>query len=135
MGFLSEVWELLLSMSAYLLLGFLIAGFLRAFIPPEKIYEHFSGSDLSSIVKASLFGVPLPLCSCGIIPVAALLRKEGCYHFLPYLNANYGRGFHTCYLFAFRSAVCHYKTAVCLCGGVSAGILTSLLEKKGAIFR
>lgn len=77
MGFLSEVWELLLSMSAYLLLGFLIAGFLRAFIPPEKIYEHFSGSDLSSIVKASLFGVPLPLCSCGIIPVAALLRKEG----------------------------------------------------------
>jgi len=45
--------------------------------PPKKIYKHLSGKSFWSNVKASLFGIPLPLCSCGVIPVAAYLRKEG----------------------------------------------------------
>ena len=76
-GILKSVWFLLLEMSPYLLFGFFIAGVLNLIIPREKIYTHLSGNKLSSIVKASLFGVPLPLCSCGVIPVAAYLRKEG----------------------------------------------------------
>ena len=76
-GILKSVWFLLLEMSPYLLLGFFIAGVLNLIIPKEKIYKHLSGNKLSSIIKASLFGVPLPLCSCGVIPVAAYLRKEG----------------------------------------------------------
>ncbi len=76
-GILKSVWFLLLEMSPYLLFGFFIAGVLNLVIPREKIYTHLSGNKLSSIVKASLFGVPLPLCSCGVIPVAAYLRKEG----------------------------------------------------------
>lgn len=77
MGIAKEVWSLLLAMSPYLLFGFLIAGLLNILIPKEKIYKHFSGNNIKSIVKASIFGVPLPLCSCGVIPVAAYLRKEG----------------------------------------------------------
>ena len=76
-GVLKSVWFLLLEMSPYLLFGFLIAGVLNLIIPREKIFTHLSGNKLSSIIKASLFGVPLPLCSCGVIPVAAYLRKEG----------------------------------------------------------
>lgn len=76
-GILKSVWFLLLEMSPYLLFGFFIAGILNLIIPREKIYTHLSGNKLSSIIKASLFGVPLPLCSCGVIPVAAYLRKEG----------------------------------------------------------
>ncbi|NQV17462.1 MAG: SO_0444 family Cu/Zn efflux transporter [Armatimonadetes bacterium] len=76
-GILKSVWFLLLEMSPYLLFGFFIAGVLNLIIPREKIYTHLSGNKLSSIIKASLFGVPLPLCSCGVIPVAAYLRKEG----------------------------------------------------------
>jgi uncharacterized membrane protein YraQ (UPF0718 family)/copper chaperone CopZ len=76
-GILKSVWFLLLEMSPYLLFGFFIAGVLNLIIPREKIYKHLSGNKLSSIIKASLFGVPLPLCSCGVIPVAAYLRKEG----------------------------------------------------------
>jgi len=76
-GLLKSVWFLLLEMSPYLLFGFFIAGVLNLIIPREKIYTHLSGNKLSSIIKASLFGVPLPLCSCGVIPVAAYLRKEG----------------------------------------------------------
>ncbi len=76
-GILKSVWFLLLEMSPYLLFGFFIAGVLNLIIPREKIYKHLSGNKIGSIVKASLFGVPLPLCSCGVIPVAAYLRKEG----------------------------------------------------------
>ena len=76
-GVSKSIWFLLLEMSPYLLFGFLIAGVLNLIIPREKIYKHLSGNKLGAIAKASLFGVPLPLCSCGVIPVAAYLRKEG----------------------------------------------------------
>ncbi len=72
-----EIWSLLLAMSPYILFGLLIAGILHIIIPRDKIYKHFAKNNLSAVVKASLFGVPLPLCSCGVIPVAAHLRKEG----------------------------------------------------------
>jgi len=76
-GLLKEIWFLLNAMSPYLLFGFLIAGILHVFIAKEKIYSHFSKNNFSSILKAALFGIPLPLCSCGVIPVAAHLRNEG----------------------------------------------------------
>ncbi len=68
---------LLLQMSPYILFGLFIAGVLHVLIPQEKIYSHLSKNNFTSILKASLFGVPLPLCSCGVIPVAAHLRREG----------------------------------------------------------
>ena len=74
---LKAIWYLLNEMAPYLLFGFLIAGFLHILISKEKIYKHFAENNLSSIIKASLFGIPLPLCSCGVIPVAAHLRKQG----------------------------------------------------------
>lgn len=71
------MWALFVDMSLYLLVGFLVAGVLNLIISKEKIYKHLAGNDFKSVVKASIFGVPLPLCSCGVIPVAAYLRKEG----------------------------------------------------------
>lgn len=64
-------------MAPSLLLGFLIAGILSAFITPELIKEHLGKSNFWQICKASIFGVPLPLCSCSVLPVAASLRKNG----------------------------------------------------------
>jgi len=75
-GIALEIWFLLKEMAPYLLFGFLIAGILIT-IPKNKIYKHLSGKSFWANIKASLFGVPLPLCSCGVIPVAAYLRKEG----------------------------------------------------------
>ncbi len=54
-----------------------MAGILHILIPNEKIYNHLSGNNIFSVLKAALFGVPLPICSCGVIPVAAHLRKQG----------------------------------------------------------
>ena len=64
-------------MSPYLLLGFLIAGILSVVISPAAVERNLGGKGLFPIVKASLFGIPLPLCSCGVIPVATSLYKHG----------------------------------------------------------
>lgn len=68
---------LLNEMSPYLLLGFLIAGLLHAFVPGRFYTRYLSRNDFRSVVLAALFGVPLPLCSCGVIPTATAMRREG----------------------------------------------------------
>lgn len=70
-------FHLLNEMAPYLLLGFLIAGLLNAFVPRSLYNRHLSGNNFRSVVLAALFGVPLPLCSCGVIPTAMSLRKNG----------------------------------------------------------
>lgn len=69
--------RLLGEMSPYLLLGFLIAGLMHAFVPQRLYSEYLSGSEFRSVALAALFGVPLPLCSCGVIPTAMSMRREG----------------------------------------------------------
>ncbi len=70
-------WDMLNEMSPYLLLGFLIAGLMHAFIPGKLFTRYLSGTSFRSVINAALFGIPLPLCSCGVIPTAMSLRKEG----------------------------------------------------------
>ena len=74
---LAAVWDILLESSLFVLFGFFVAGLLKGFIPDDFIQRHLGGSRKRSIVKASLFGIPIPLCSCGVIPAAAGLRKQG----------------------------------------------------------
>ena len=69
-----DAWRVLTEMAPYLLFGFLVAGVLSVLISPRFVQRHLGGSRLGSVFKASAFGVPLPLCSCGVIPVAASLR-------------------------------------------------------------
>ena len=76
-GILLESMRLLNKMAPYLLFGFLFAGLLHIFFSPEKIARHLGKGNFVSVIKASLFGIPLPLCSCGVIPAALALRREG----------------------------------------------------------
>lgn len=69
--------HLLNEMSPYLLLGFLVAGVLHAFVPRGVYSKYLAGNDFRSVALAALFGVPLPLCSCGVIPAAMSMRREG----------------------------------------------------------
>lgn len=68
---------LLNEMSPYLLIGFLAAGLLHGFVPRRVLARHLSGNGLATVLKAVLMGVPLPLCSCGVIPTTVSLRKNG----------------------------------------------------------
>ncbi len=72
-----QVWGVLLELSPPLLLGLLIAGLLHVLLPPGLISRHLSGQGYRDVGRAVLFGIPLPLCSCGVIPTALGLRKEG----------------------------------------------------------
>lgn len=69
--------RLLNEMSPYLLLGFLIAGIMHAFVPRTLYSRYLAGNDFRSVAMAALLGVPLPLCSCGVIPTAMSMRREG----------------------------------------------------------
>lgn len=74
---LNEIIHLLNEMSPYLLLGFFIAGIMHAFIPGRLYSKYLSKNSIRSVINAALLGIPLPLCSCGVIPTAMSLRKEG----------------------------------------------------------
>lgn len=74
---IGESWQLLGQMAPYLLFGFLVAGILSVGISPEWVERHLGGRGLAPVVKASIFGVPLPLCSCGVIPVSASIHRHG----------------------------------------------------------
>lgn len=62
--------------SPWLLLGLLIAGLMKAWVPTKILSQHL-GQGKKAIVKAAIIGAPLPLCSCGVIPVATELRRSG----------------------------------------------------------
>lgn len=69
--------NILNQMSPYILLGFIIAGVLHVFVDPSTMTRHLSGNGWRPVVKAALFGIPLPLCSCGVLPTAVSLRRQG----------------------------------------------------------
>jgi uncharacterized protein len=73
----AALWGTVTEMAPYLLFGFTAAGFLSVVISPETVERHLGGRGIMPSLKATLFGIPLPLCSCGVIPVAASLRKHG----------------------------------------------------------
>lgn len=64
-------------MSPYILLGFLIAGLLHVFVKEQTLLKHLSGNGVKTVVKAAAIGIPLPLCSCGVLPTAVSLRRGG----------------------------------------------------------
>jgi len=74
---LVQIWLVLCQMAPYLLFGFFMAGLLSILISPTLVERHLGGGGLWPVLKAALIGVPLPLCSCGVIPVSASLRRHG----------------------------------------------------------
>ncbi|MBD5422598.1 MAG: heavy metal-associated domain-containing protein [Bacteroides sp.] len=77
MNFIYSLINMLAEMAPYLLLGFLVAGLLYAFVPSGFYRRHLSRPGAWSVIKAALIGVPLPLCSCGVLPTAVSLRRNG----------------------------------------------------------
>ncbi len=75
--YLEPFLELLCTMAPYLLLGFFVAGVLHAFLPQRFYAGYLAGNDFRAVAAAALFGVPLPLCSCGVIPTAMSMRRAG----------------------------------------------------------
>ncbi len=75
-SFFTSLLNVVCEMAPYLLLGFLIAGVLHVFVPQRFYANYLSRNNKLSVLWAALLGVPLPLCSCGVIPTAIGLRNE-----------------------------------------------------------
>lgn len=75
--FFYEIYTLFIDMAPYLLLGVSVAGLLSVFIKKELVVSQIGDHSFASIIKSALLGVPLPLCSCGVIPTVSYLKKYG----------------------------------------------------------
>ncbi|MFC2128607.1 permease [Bacteroidota bacterium] len=76
-NFLQELLFITSEMAPYLLLGFLFAGILHVFVKKEIISKYLGKKNLKSVIYAALLGVPLPLCSCGVIPTGISFYRDG----------------------------------------------------------
>jgi uncharacterized protein len=81
MAFILEVfresWHILMASAIYILFGLTISGMLRVYLNPDKVAHHLGRGRFRSVFKAALLGIPIPLCSCGVVPAALSLKKQG----------------------------------------------------------
>ncbi len=73
----AETWSIMQEASVFLLLGFLLGGVLAVVVPQTLILRLLGRGRISSVLWAAAIGVPLPLCSCGVLPAALRLSKQG----------------------------------------------------------
>jgi uncharacterized membrane protein YraQ (UPF0718 family) len=60
-----------------MIIGLTLGGLLSIFLSPDYVAHHLGRGRFTSVLKAALFGIPLPLCSCGVLPAAAALKRQG----------------------------------------------------------
>ncbi len=75
--FFCGIWEIFLLLAPLMLIGLLMAGMLHILIPRHIIQRLMGGKGLLSVITSAAFGIPLPICSCGIVPIAIELRRKG----------------------------------------------------------
>ncbi|MFC6671333.1 SO_0444 family Cu/Zn efflux transporter [Marinobacterium aestuariivivens] len=75
--FLDNLLDLYLDTAFWLLAGLLLAGLIKGWIPQALVRRWLDGRGAGTVVRASLIGAPLPLCSCGVLPAAIGLRRAG----------------------------------------------------------
>lgn len=75
--FFEALWQLSIAMAPYILFGLLFAGVLHELVPDSIVTKHLGKDNITSVVKSTVFGIPLPVCSCGVIPLATSIKKSG----------------------------------------------------------
>jgi len=76
-GILKDAWAVIVEAAPFLILGLFVAGLLRVFLSAALVTRYLGQGRVRSVVMASVLGVPLPLCSCGVLPAALAIRKQG----------------------------------------------------------
>lgn len=75
--FFTALLDLSNAMAPYILFGLVFAGILHELVPDSIVTKHLGKESIGSVVKATVFGIPLPVCSCGVIPLATSIKKSG----------------------------------------------------------
>ena len=74
---LGEAWSVLREAAVYMLLGIVVGGLVKTLLNPAAVARHLGRGRVWPVVKAAVVGIPLPLCSCGVLPAAAALKRQG----------------------------------------------------------
>lgn len=132
--FFNALLDLSNAMAPYILFGLLFAGFLHELVPDTIVKNHLGKDSVGSVIKATIFGVPLPVCSCGVIPLATSIKKSGASNgstlaFListpitgvDSILATYGM---------FGWAFTIYRVVTSMIISIIAGVLTNILAKE-----
>jgi hypothetical protein len=134
MQLLSACWSILVALSLWLFAGAAIAGLLKIWLPDNFIVKHMGKPSFSSIFKISLLGVPLPLCSCGVLPTAISLKKSGANNgaAVSFLISTPQTGVDSILVTAsfLGWPLALFKVLAALVTGVIGGLLTQLSEKR-----
>lgn len=133
-NYVNSLWSLVLEMAPWLLLGFLFAGLLKVYYPQKSLEKHMGKPSLGSIIRATLIGIPLPLCSCGVIPTGISFYRNGASK--PATNAflistpqtGIDSIFATYALMGFPFAI--IRPIMALCTGIFGGMVTLFVTKK-----
>jgi len=76
-NFFHSLFVLSNAMAPYILFGLIFAGILHEIVPQSLVTKHLGKGNILSVIKSTLFGIPLPVCSCGVIPLAASIKQSG----------------------------------------------------------
>lgn len=134
--FFSSLIALSNEMAIYILFGLFFAGLLHELIPSTTVEKHLGNDNIVSVIKSTLFGVPLPVCSCGVIPLATAIKKSGASKgaTLSFLISTPITGVDsilaTFGMFGWAFTIYRVITSVII--AMIAGILTNLMENKRA---
>ncbi len=136
-GISDHIVLIFIDMAPYLVLGLFFVGILHILFSKDFVLKHIGKDNIASVVKASVLGVPLPLCSCGVIPTAVFMSKNGAskgsvISFListpqtgiDSIMATYGM---MGWLFAI------YRPIVAFVSGIIGGIIVNIFTKKDGI--
>lgn len=74
---LGNIWTMAVEAGPWLLVGFTAAAVVRALVPTRIVASWLGRSGVGGVLRASVVGIPLPLCSCGVLPTAIGLRRQG----------------------------------------------------------
>ena len=77
MSFFETFWIYLIRSAPYLMFGLLLSGIVQQFITIDFVRRNLGKNSFLSILKAAIIGIPLPLCSCSVIPTSITLKKSG----------------------------------------------------------
>jgi len=75
--FFNTLFDLSNAIAPYILFGLLFAGILHELVPETLVTKHLGKENIISVIKSTIFGIPLPVCSCGVIPLARSIKKSG----------------------------------------------------------
>jgi uncharacterized membrane protein YraQ (UPF0718 family) len=77
LSFLDTFFTMALESAPALLIAYVFSGLIKGFLPNSGIHWLGKGGSVLQSLKGVLFGLPLPICSCGVLPIYESLFKRG----------------------------------------------------------